>query len=222
MAKYLRAETGNGKSVIYTDSQGKKWKYQGGSRAWRNHNPGNLIAGKVSKRNGAIGEAGGFAIFPDYETGHTALLDSLKNEHGSKDITKLMYVFAPPKENNTKRYIKYLRRKTGVKGNKRILDFSPSEFSELWKAIEKMEGWGQEGTITEYSEENQITAVKKNKKGTIEAYFIKKFGWVPKKRGIDLTQKGKINAVIATSRRGNQFLRSRPNSQVSDNLGSLG
>jgi len=143
MAKYINAESGPGNSVIYTDFNGSQWKFDGGSRPWRNQNPGNLVLGNVSKRNGAIGTAGGFAVFSDYETGHAALLDSLKNVHGNKDIPALMNVYAPPKENQTKKYILFIHKQTGVNGSKKIQDFSLNEFEKLWKAIEKMEGWGE-------------------------------------------------------------------------------
>jgi hypothetical protein len=220
MAKYIKAKSGPGKSVIYTDDSGKQWQFTGGSRPWRNQNPGNLVVGKVSKRNDAIGKAGGFAIFPDYATGHAALLDSLKNEHGNQDIPSLMEDYAPHSQNNTKAYISFIRKKTGVKGNKKVRDFSKEEFEKLWKAIEQMEGWGKkhEGKITEYIPKAEITAIKKDKKGTITAYRIEGYGWVSKDEGIQLTLQGKVNAVVATSPRGNAFLRSRPNHKTSDNL----
>ena len=84
-----------------------------------------------------------------------------------------------------------------------------------------MEGW-KTGTITEYLVKAQIKAVKKDKNGTITHYLIDVFGWVTKEQGITLTISGKVNAVVATSPRGNQFLRARPNRTIEDNLGSLG
>ena len=224
MAKYVKAETGPGNSVIYTDSNGSQWKFDGGSRPWRNQNPGNLVVGNVSKRNGAIGKAGGFAVFPDYDTGHAALLDSLKNVHGDKDIPALMNVYAPPKENQTKKYILFIRKKTGVNGSKKIQDFSLNEFEKLWKAIEKMEGWGEDkvGSITKYQPPAKIIKIKKDKKGIIYSYEIEGYGWVSKSKGIQLAQKGEIDAVIAVSPNGNQFLRARPNGQTLDNLESKG
>jgi hypothetical protein len=78
-------------------------------------------------------------------------MDSLKNVHGEKDIDGLMKVYAPPSENDTKKYIAFIRKRTGVKGKKKVKDFSREEFQKLWQAIEKMEGWGNEGTITPYS-----------------------------------------------------------------------
>ena len=213
MPKYIKGVSGPGKSVIYTDADGKSWKFEGGGRPWRNQNPGNLVQGEVSKRYGSIGSAGGFAIFPNYEAGHRALLDSLKIIHGNKDIPALMNVFAPPKENDTKKYILFLLKKTGVKRDKKIKDFSEKEFEKLWQGIEKMEGWGQEG---------KITGIKKDKKGTIQFYEITGYGKVSKAEGIALALKGKIDAVVVKSTRGNKFLRARPNSNKLDNLENLG
>lgn len=220
MAKYIKADPGPGRSVIYTDIDGKQWKFEGGSRPWRNQNPGDLVIGIVSKRNGAIGKAGGFAVFPNYEMGHQALLDSLKNMHGDKDIPALMHVYAPPTENDTKRYVAFIRKKTGINDNKKIEDFSPVEFEKLWQTIEKMEGWDKKGKITECSIKCKITAIKKGKNGIIQSYQVEKYGWVSKSQGISLTLEGKVDAVVATSSKGNKFLRSRPNSQLLDNLGN--
>ena len=50
MSKFISAEPGPNKTVIYTDSEGKKYEYSKGDRAWRNNNPGNLKSGEVSKR----------------------------------------------------------------------------------------------------------------------------------------------------------------------------
>ena len=223
MAKYIKAEPGPGRSVIYTDTDGRQWKFEGGNRPWRNQNPGNLVPGKVSKRNGAIGKADRFAVFPTYSAGHSALLDSLLNEHGNKDIPALMNVYAPPKENQTKKYISFLREKTGVMGNKKVRDFSATEFENLWRAIEAMEGWGKaEGTITELPKKNQVTGVMKNKKGVIQSYQIEGYGWVSKERGVALATAGKVDAVVAVSPKGNQFLRARPNTETWDNLENKG
>lgn len=221
MEKFIKAEAGPKTSVIYTDSDGKKWQYSGGSRTWRNNNPGNLVSATVSKRNGEIGIAGGFAVFPDYDAGHSALLDLLKNTYGKYYLKELIKKYAPNHENDTQRYLKFLRSKIGIKDDKKVKDFSTSEFEKLWKAIEQMEGW-KTGAISEYKIKAQIKAVKKDKKGTITNYLIDGFGWVTKEQGILFTISGKVNAVVATSPRGNQFLRAKPNSTIDDNLESLG
>jgi len=218
-SKYIKAESGPGRSVIYTDRNGKRWMFKGGNRPWRNHNPGNLVVGNISKRNGAIGVAGGFAVFPSYEIGHAALLDSLKAQHGSKDIDALMRVYAPPHENPTEKYIKFIRKRVNIRDFKKIKDFSSLEFENLWKAIEDMEGWGKhEGTIVLDVEKKKVTGVRKDRKGTIQFYLIDGIGWVSKTEGIGLAAQGTVDAVVATSPKGNKFLRANPNQDALDNL----
>ena len=129
--------------------------------------------------------------------------------------------FAPPTENETKKYLYFLQQRTGVKDNKKIKDFSTKEFEKLLKAIEDMEG-PQAGTIIEYFEKKEITQVQKNKKGTIISYFVSGMGWFSKTAAIKLARNGEINAVIATSRSGNLYLRTRPDIQVINNLENLG
>ena len=84
-----------------------------------------------------------------------------------------------------------------------------------------MEGTGI-GTIKELSIKLKISKVKKNKKGTIVAYFVVELGWIFKQEGIRLAKKGKIDAVIATSRSGNLFLRTHRDVIVENNLDNLG
>ena len=138
--------------------------------------------------------------------------------HGNKDIPALMKVYARPRENETKKYVRFIRKKTGIKGYKKIKDFSASEFERLWQAIEQMEGWGKEGKITECFSKYQIIRVRKDRKGTIQSYQIQGYGWVSKEEGIKLARAGKVDAVVATSPTGNKFLRARPNSEIADNL----
>lgn len=213
---FIKAEQGPGSSVIYFDDKGKKWIVEGGTRTWRNQNPGNLVIGKVSLRNNPIGRAGGFAVFPDYQTGHKALIDLLLNEFGTWNLVKLMRRYAPPKENNTKKYIAFIKKKTGVGELILIKDYSKDGFQKLWKAIEQMEG-GRKGTIKEYSNKGRITKVVKNKKGKITKYLVDGFGWLSKQDAIRLADLKKIDAVVVT-RNGTSFLRSRPNSIDSDNF----
>jgi hypothetical protein len=48
--------------------------------------------------------------------------------------------YAPKHENNTSRYLKFPKDKTGVKDGRKIKDFAPEEFEKLWRAIETYEG----------------------------------------------------------------------------------
>ena len=72
MKQFVDAFPGVKHTVIYTDLDGKHFRFSGGTWAWRNHNPGNLRPGKISRRHNQIGETYGFAIFPDVESGHNA------------------------------------------------------------------------------------------------------------------------------------------------------
>ncbi len=71
-------------TVRYFDEQGNLTIRNGGTRAWRCNNPGNLhkSAYSISKKRRAIGSPGDskdeYAVYPDYETGHEALIVMLK------------------------------------------------------------------------------------------------------------------------------------------------
>lgn len=223
--KFISARQ-EGRTVIYTADDGTQIRYSGGDPAWRTNNPGNLWPGSVSKRNGAIGKFDSFVVFPDYETGHEALLDSLRTTYGQKSLEGMIGGYAPKHENKTTHYLRFLRDKTDIKDNRKIKDFTPTQFEKLWRAIETYEG-RKKGKIEDITpgrgseEKRQIIQVRKNKKGTIVAYNVEGIGWISKQRGIELASSGEIDAVVATSRSGNLFLRTRPSIEIV-NLEDLG
>lgn len=79
-----------------------------GSRSYRNNNPGNIRPGSLSL--GQIGiDSGGFAIFPDYETGYDALVNDIYAKFTGHTRTGLgpdstavqfFQVYAPATDNN--------------------------------------------------------------------------------------------------------------------------
>src|SRR4051812_16229286 len=101
MGKFVRAEPGPGTSVIYTDDRGKRFITIKGDKNFRHNNPGNLVPGAISKRNGQIGVVRGFAVFPDVETGRKAMIDSLKSTYGKKSLSEMIKSYAPDHENDT-------------------------------------------------------------------------------------------------------------------------
>jgi len=111
MSNFIKAEQGLYHAVIYSDKSGKYFRFSGGTWAWRNHNPGNIRPGKISKRNGQIGVAGSFAVFSDYKSGHQALLDALRTTFGNMSIDQLVAQYAPAHENNTAMYKKFIHKK---------------------------------------------------------------------------------------------------------------
>lgn len=97
-AKWIKAEKGEGISIIYYDKEGNKMirrkdptpESLKGSKAWRHNNPGNLASGSHAKQHGSIGSASyttinekgkeqkyTFAIFPNYEAGRAAMFAPL-------------------------------------------------------------------------------------------------------------------------------------------------
>ena len=51
---YVSAFPGIGTTRMYVGNDGNIYEASGGSRAWRNNNPGNLEDGKFARDNGAL------------------------------------------------------------------------------------------------------------------------------------------------------------------------
>ena len=125
----------------------------GGSRAWRNDNPGNIEASDFATDEGAIGAAGGkgnkrFAVFASEADGTSALGDLLdaKADKGMT-LNQAIADWAPKKENNTAAYQRAVQKATGMKGDARLSKMPPAQRKALMAAIRQHEGW-QAGTVT--------------------------------------------------------------------------
>jgi hypothetical protein len=100
------------------------------------------------RANGAIGTAGGFAVFPNYETGRNALGALLQGPtYRNLTIGNFLEVYAPPSENDTARYTNFLQRQTGLPGTAVIGQMRSPDFQNLLDAIQRFEGWIP-GTVT--------------------------------------------------------------------------
>lgn len=97
------------------------------NRPQRNNNPGDIEYGAFAKSHGATGTDGRFAIFPDYQTGHNALL-ALLNTKGYKDLTLAQAItrLGPPNENDTAGYIKKVSAATGLSPDALLNPQAPS------------------------------------------------------------------------------------------------
>lgn len=140
---------------IYNNSEGG-FAREGGSRSWRNNNPGNVEYGDYAKKFGAIGTDGRFAIFPTEEAGKKAKEHlifesggarqlSTKGDYGAglgykdKTLSQMLTSYAPPEENPTAVYIK--RVLSAVGAEKRMGDYTEDERSVILEAMKKVEGW---------------------------------------------------------------------------------
>lgn len=150
-----------GRDVIYVFDNGKKVKRSGGTRAWRNQNPGNLRYTQLSRNNGAIGKAGGFAVFPSVEKGRAALAELLRSDsYRNLTIGRAIFVYAPPHENNTDLYKKQIQKMTGLNINIKISDLTPKQMESVIDAICVLEGWktGRETQMAMLQKQTQRTA----------------------------------------------------------------
>lgn len=146
----------SGKDVIFVADNNRQYKHVGGTRAWRNNNPGNIRMSDFSRRAGAIGTAGGFAVFPDEQTGMRAVKQLLRSESYNKlTIAGAISRYAPPAENNTAAYHRSIEKMTGLSINRIMSDLSDTELDKVANAIRQIEGW-KPGTVVEIKQEQRV------------------------------------------------------------------
>lgn len=116
-------------------------KYNG-SRSWRNNNPGNLEYNDFTKKLGAIGSDGRFAIFPDYETGRKAMGNLLfeGKSYKNKTLTEALSRYAPSFENDTNKYQNVILSALGGI-NKPMAQYNKNERNIILDAMQKHEGF---------------------------------------------------------------------------------
>ena len=198
-------------SIIYTvqyfDENGNMVIRSDGSKAWRNNNPGNMVYNSrgFAVHHGAIGSAGGMAVFPDESTGRQALIALLK----TADYQKLSVSDLPEKydKHNATEYRRMLLSISKLDPNKLIKHLSIEEFERLRTAIERIEGWkeGHEDFIPKWI----ISGVHK-KRGVITEYLVcinQESRWLPKQEAIKWTLEGKLHAILVHMKNGNHYLR---------------
>lgn len=113
------------------------------SRAFRNHNPGNLRYGAFARRWGAREQdEQGFARFPSTRRGTLALVDLLfTRTYGRLSLARALERYAPAQENPTQSYLRFVSSKSGV-GPDEVLDrLSPAQHLRIAAAISEFEGW---------------------------------------------------------------------------------
>lgn len=116
----------------------------------RNNNPGNMVWGPYAKSHGAIAKDSGsaFAIFPDIATGraaHASLL-FVDGKFRHLNLTNMIAKYAPPSENDTAAYQRFVLSKVGGV-NKKLSDYSPEDQLKIIDAMETHEGFNPGGPI---------------------------------------------------------------------------
>jgi len=129
--------------MIYIDPDGRiraecydAYIKVGGSKTWRNNNPGALeFANQPGATRGAW-DNGRWAKFETEEQGMAAFKENLISVYGDNDVEKMAYKRTPPNENDTEQYIKDLIS-YGVDPDKKISE----QVDTVMKAIIKAEGY---------------------------------------------------------------------------------
>lgn len=143
------AAVGNGSSVIYTDPDGTTTTLTGGSAAWRNNNPGNIVYNSNTQALGAIGQNNGFAVFPDVATGTSALSSILgSSTYQALSVDRAIARYAPSFQNDTAAYQRFVTSTLGVPGTTPLNSLSPSQMQSLQGAIQRQEGYTP-GTVSQ-------------------------------------------------------------------------
>jgi len=130
------------KDVLYIMNNGDTIRRSGGTRAWRNMNPGCLRYADFAKDNGAIGKCGGFAVFPDEQTGRAALVALLRTDRYNKlSIARAISKYAPPHENDVSLYRRKLKKLTGLSLETKLYRLDSMAIEKVADAICMIEGW---------------------------------------------------------------------------------
>lgn len=139
---FIKARASAPKTVIYTDDHGAETVREGGSRAWRNFNPGNIQKGSFAEANGSIGGDTRFALFPSEAVGLDAVVALLQSpSYSSLTLEKAINRYAPPSENNTAGYVKFVSDRTGIARSAVLSTLKAAELRAIAKAIQFIEGW---------------------------------------------------------------------------------
>ena len=197
-------------TVQYFDKEGNMTIRSGGKRAWRCNNPGNLIASSYSKSKarGCIGTvtdgAVEYAIYPDYKTGHEALVVLLRGSvYSPLTLREAMKRY----DSKNLQYIDTIVKITKLDPERSIKSLSDEEFELFWKAIEQTEKWevGEEDFIEKWI----ISGVRKKHNVIIEYLVHKNSGavWVSKPEALQLALQGKLHVILVHLKTGTLYLR---------------
>ena len=139
------------RTVKYVYKDGTVEIREGGTLAWRNKNPGALRGAST-----AVGKANKFAVFATEEEGMAAMKDLLRSDkYCNLSLKAAIFKYAPPHENNTKKYQSDLKKYTGLDITRKIRDLNEEELERVAQTIKRLEGWVP-GKLTVVEAQKQI------------------------------------------------------------------
>lgn len=139
---YIRASSPRRGVVVYQSEDGSETIREGGSRSWRNNNPGNIEDGRFTQRCGSIGTDGRFAIFPDEELGLRCISRLLLTPSYKKlTLKRAILRYAPSNENDAEAYAQDVSDRTGIGLDQIVGELSDDQRDRIAAAIQIHEGW---------------------------------------------------------------------------------
>lgn len=136
--------------VEYFDANNRRQTKTGGTRSWRNNNPGNIMCGAFTNAHGAIGcdenTQPTAAIFPSLEVGRAAQIALLRDEAYQRLTVGRALDRWTGQENHTS-YRDCVGGKSGILMERQMASLSGEELASLAKAMQHCEGF-TEGTIS--------------------------------------------------------------------------
>lgn len=148
VVRAVKAYAGEGDSVVYEMEDGRRQVRRGGTRAWRNLNPGNIRYVKANAWKGQVGEAGGFCVFEDEMWGRRAARMILAR-YAAKGLTlgQAIARYAPASENDVEAYVKAVQAAARVGAAIRLESLDRDAWDRVMEGIFRHEGW-RCGTVT--------------------------------------------------------------------------
>ena len=130
-------------TTVYINELGDKIQRSGGSVAWRNNNPGNIVKSDFALQNGAIGVTDKWAVFPDEQTGLKAITKLLRTKkYNNLSVADAIKRYAPVSDgNNPEQYSKHISKMTGLPATSIINDLNDTDLTRIARAIQQFEGW---------------------------------------------------------------------------------
>jgi len=118
----------------------------------RNNNPGNIRKTKVTYFGETTNESG-FESFAAPEWGYAAMFDLLDRLYTGLTLSEAIYKWAPPVENDTEKYVRFVAKKTGYDRNEykvNVNDESIIEFAKWMSVLEGMKGFSDDDVTMGY------------------------------------------------------------------------
>lgn len=145
---FVSAWSNGATQVVYRDDAGVETTRSGGSRSWRNCNPGNISKGSFADSCGAIGGDARFAIFPDEQIGLAAIETLFRSRsYASLSLRDAIYRYAPSDDgNDSPAYVAVVAKAVGVDPSTPVRILDDGQLADLAAAIQRHEGW-RPGTL---------------------------------------------------------------------------